>query len=150
MYSIDRGTDRGQTTQDFAVGIGLFLLVIVFVVTFLPSVLAPFGGIDDTERTSQAERVAIEVVEDTSTDPFQRTLDRDDLDEVLGSLDDPTNFGLAEHRSVNITLESLDGEQVKEGGGAHYSGESAGTWTRIVTTTDGDCVEGCRLIIRVW
>lgn len=150
MHDPASGTDdRAQTTQDYAVGIGLFLLAVVFVVTFLPSVLAPYDVVDDAERTNQAERIAIELIETTSTDDGRLTLDSAELDEMLDTLDDPTTVGLAAHRSVNVTLETLDGEDTVTSGGSDYTGAAAGSWTRIVMT-DEACSDGCRLIVVVW
>ncbi len=141
--------DRGQTTQDYAIGIGLFLLVVVFVVTFLPSVLAPFDSVDETERSSQAERVAIEVLEQAGVEDQRLTLDSNELDRVFSLFNDSTAFGLPEHRSVNATLAPLASDGTIISGGDEYAGDAAGTWTRIVTTTDG-CDPGCRLVVRVW
>ncbi|MFB6155680.1 MAG: hypothetical protein ABEJ22_07265 [Haloferacaceae archaeon] len=51
-----RSRVRGQTTLDFAIGVGVFLLVVVFVFSFLPAVLQPFSGGQETMVT--ADRVA--------------------------------------------------------------------------------------------
>lgn len=141
--------DRGQTTQDYAIGIGLFLLMVVFVVTFLPSVLAPFDSVDETERSSQAERVAIEILEQAGVDEQRLSLDSNELDRVFSLFNDSTAVGLPEHRSVNVTLAPLASDETVISGGDEYVGDTAGTWTRIVTTTDG-CEPACRLVVRVW
>ncbi len=52
---------RGQTTLDFAIGISVFLAVILFVFTFVPGLLEPFAlsGEADTVRADQlADRLA--------------------------------------------------------------------------------------------
>jgi hypothetical protein len=48
---------RAQTTIDFAIGVGIFLIVVAFVIAFLPGVLQPFtdGG---QEGSVTADRVA--------------------------------------------------------------------------------------------
>lgn len=65
------GADRGQTTIDYAVGIGVFLLVVAFVFAFLPTVFAPFD--DDSGRLLVlADRTADHLAEDLLVaDPLQ-------------------------------------------------------------------------------
>lgn len=67
---------RGQTPIDFAVGAGVFLIVVAFVVLFVPQMLEPYQ--DDTQRNSvTADRVATDVVEGMLATPGSPTeLDR--------------------------------------------------------------------------
>lgn len=141
--------NRAQTTQDFALGIGLFLLVVVFVLTFVPSVLAPFGSVADDERAAQAERVAVVIVSDTTVDGERLLLNHTDLQSELSPLE-PTTYGLPSHVQLNVTLHTLEDDQQVASGGPSYTGQSAASWTRIVTTTDESCEAGCRLVVRVW
>jgi hypothetical protein len=39
-----RGRTRGQTTLDFAIGTGVFLLAVLFVVTYAPTMFDPFAS----------------------------------------------------------------------------------------------------------
>lgn len=51
------GCSRAQTTVDFGIGAGVFLLVVAFTVAFIPSMLQPFDrGLQ--EETVAADRVA--------------------------------------------------------------------------------------------
>lgn len=50
-------TRRGQTTLDYAIGISLFLVVIVFVFGFIPTIFAPFEA-DSGSNTVLADRSA--------------------------------------------------------------------------------------------
>jgi len=51
------GSERGQTTLDFATGISIFLLSLAFVLVFVPGMLQPFtGGTQDD--TPASDRVA--------------------------------------------------------------------------------------------
>ncbi|WP_224269570.1 DUF7287 family protein [Haloprofundus salinisoli] len=63
-----RRDPRAQTTIDFAIGAGVFLLTVAFVVAFVPSMLAPFadGGQEDTVV---ADRVASNLVGGTLSAP---------------------------------------------------------------------------------
>jgi hypothetical protein len=69
---------RGQTTLDFAVGVSVFLIVVAFVLAFVPTMLQPFDG-SSQEETALADRLAEQLstgllVEDV-TRPYQ--LDRE-------------------------------------------------------------------------
>lgn len=46
---------RGQTTIDFAIGAGVFLVVVAFVISFVPGMFVPF---EDPDRSQEADRVA--------------------------------------------------------------------------------------------
>jgi len=62
-------TGRGQTTIDFAVGMGLFLVLVAFVFAFLPSLFAPFDS-DSGASLVAADRSADRLVNDLLlTDP---------------------------------------------------------------------------------
>ena len=59
---------RAQTTLDFAIAMGVFLLAVTFVFTFIPSLTAPF--IDgNQEQSAVADRVASNLVEGSLADP---------------------------------------------------------------------------------
>lgn len=53
-------TRRGQTTVDFAIGISLFLVVLVFVFLFVPDLLQPFTA-GAQEETVAVNRIADEL-----------------------------------------------------------------------------------------
>ncbi|MFP9190369.1 DUF7287 family protein [Natronosalvus vescus] len=144
--------DRGQTTQDFAVGIGIFLLAVAFVFSFVPTLITPFATSTASE-TAQADRIADEIVANYSEEPNQldlTALESANVSELgVRAVDD--------HQidRVNITVVNTS-----DGGGtfAHpedspYTDESAGSATRLVTVTedaDIECDRGCKLIVRVW
>lgn len=54
---------RGQTTLDFAVGVSIFLIVVAFVVAFVPTMLEPFDG-SAQEETAVADRLADDLATD--------------------------------------------------------------------------------------
>lgn len=58
--------DRGQTSIDFLVGIGVFLLTTGFIFGFVPGLLAPFGT--GQSMPLVADRVADTLVEDQLVD----------------------------------------------------------------------------------
>jgi hypothetical protein len=59
---------RGQTTLDFAVGVSLFLLVLVFVFSFVPGLLGPLTGSNQDEQVV-ADRVGDRLAQDTLGSP---------------------------------------------------------------------------------
>jgi hypothetical protein len=54
--------DSAQTSLDFLVGISIFLLVFIFVYSFIPGMFTPFNSNSD-ELTMTADRVAAALVE---------------------------------------------------------------------------------------
>lgn len=69
--------DRGQTPLDFAVGVSVFLLAAIFVLTFVPGMLEPFEE-STQEEISAADRIATELVEETLASPDRpHLLDRE-------------------------------------------------------------------------
>ncbi|SEO35522.1 hypothetical protein SAMN04487948_10231 [Halogranum amylolyticum] len=67
---------RAQTTIDFAIGAGVFLLAVAFVVAFIPGMLDPYEGIQ--RETVTADRVATQLSTDLLGDPNEPyTLDTD-------------------------------------------------------------------------
>lgn len=61
-------TQRGQTTLDFALGISLFLGVILFIFTFVPGLLDPFA-LNEEEDTVLVGQVADRLSQDTLGHP---------------------------------------------------------------------------------
>ncbi|WP_336136838.1 DUF7287 family protein [Natronomonas amylolytica] len=59
---------RAQTTLDFAIAMGIFLLAIAFVFTFIPSLTAPFVD-GDQDRSAVADRTASHLSEGALGDP---------------------------------------------------------------------------------
>jgi len=69
--------ERGQTTLDFALGVSVFLLTAIFVLTFVPGMLEPFEE-STQEELSAADRIATDLVEETLASPDRpHLLDRE-------------------------------------------------------------------------
>lgn len=155
------GRTRAQTVQDFAVGIGIFLLAVAFVFSFVPTIITPFEDTGSAD-TAQADRIAATIVENASTDT-PNELDRPALDSrYQGDSDALTEeLGLRVNNDggaithVNITLVEIEDVDEEEPapvftGGDTYDDQVGASATRIVTTTGGDCERACELIVRVW
>jgi hypothetical protein len=59
---------RAQTTLDFAIAMGIFLLAVAFVFTFIPSLTSPFVD-SNQERSVVADRTASHLAEGALGDP---------------------------------------------------------------------------------
>lgn len=57
----ERPSDRGQTTVDFAIGVGLFLITVAFVMATVPGMLEPFAH--DQDDPLVADRTASQLAE---------------------------------------------------------------------------------------
>ncbi|RQG90285.1 hypothetical protein EA462_09920 [Natrarchaeobius halalkaliphilus] len=172
--AIDRER-RGQTTQDFVVGIGIFVLAVAFVFTTVPSFVAtPTGSIDGGD-TAQIDRVAATIVSDLETETpneldgeaFNRTYSHhwndENATEWLGlrTNADGDRFDRVNVTVRNLALSGADEPVELESGvslaaGDTYRNQTDVRVTRIVTVTDinesGDLEQGdpLRLEVRMW
>ncbi|MDF9746367.1 DUF7287 family protein [Natrinema salsiterrestre] len=153
--------DRGQTTQDFAVGIGVFLLAIAFVFSFLPSVITPYDSSVGGAETAQADRIADLIVHDVSTETpneiarggFGSRYAKENLTAELGLRASDSDNVVFDR--VNVSVETFDGNPVDTSqlsGGEVYDDQSAASSARIVTLdpASNKCDPACRLVVRVW
>jgi len=60
-------TDRGQTLIDYAVGVGLFLVAVAVVFSFVPGMLDPFSA--EQEHVQLADRTASQLSEHSLAKP---------------------------------------------------------------------------------
>jgi hypothetical protein len=66
--TVGHSTDRAQTTMDFAIGAGVFLITVAFVVAFVPTTPQPFDG-RTQENTVAADRIASQLAGGLLGDP---------------------------------------------------------------------------------
>ncbi len=101
-----RACARGQTTLDFAIGISVFIAIIVFVFAFVPGILSPFTTAGE-RHTVQVNRVADSLSQDrlgSSSEPYD--LDRETTVDFLG-LDDDTlaeDLDLPPGTKINVSI----------------------------------------------
>lgn len=99
--------DRGQTSLDFLVGIGVFFIAVIFVVAFIPSMFAPFFGASASDAIV-SDRIADHLVDDRLVDDphaapvLNSTAVAEFFNSCEGQLADDLP-GSAEHR-LNITI----------------------------------------------
>ncbi|MEY7847867.1 hypothetical protein AB7C87_01505 [Natrarchaeobius sp. A-rgal3] len=106
--------ERGQTTQDFVVGLGLFVLAVAFVFMTVPNFIAtPTGSLDGGDL-AQGDRVASTIVSETETET-PNELDGTAIIDYDDNYDDlHEEFGLRETDGgdrfdrVNVTVRALN------------------------------------------
>ncbi|MXV63994.1 hypothetical protein GS429_18385 [Natronorubrum sp. JWXQ-INN-674] len=161
--------DRGQTTQDFAVGIGVFILAVAFVFSFLPTILTPFDSTVSGGETAQADRIADRLVHNLSAEdsPSPNEIDGERFRKDFASDDDNLTESLGLRASdspdirydrINVTIEHLNGTSVTDeaewSAGDRYDGQSAASSARIVAVDHEEFPKNdqpaYRLVVRVW
>ena len=119
-----------QTTLDFAIAMGVFLLAVAFVFTFIPSLTAPFldGGQD---HSAVSDRTASHLAEGGLGDPNQPYVVNESCatdffaDDPYCGFDGETlneRLGLSDRHQVNVTMYRV------ENGASH----------RVCLSEDGD------------
>ncbi|AEH37183.1 hypothetical protein Halxa_2565 [Halopiger xanaduensis SH-6] len=156
--------DRGQTTQDFAIGIGVFILAVAFVFSFLPSIVTPYDSSVGSAETAQADRIADRVVQNLSTGDSPNEIDGTPIVDDKWSDAQLANLtGLRSTTSdsddfvhidkVNVTIQRLNGSTHPpvDGVGPAYEDQPAASSARIVSVEySGFDEPAYRLLVRVW
>ncbi len=157
---------RAQTTVDFAIGVGLFLLVVAFVVAFVPTIFAPFQS---TEGPQTADRIATSLSTDQLGDPAEpyvlnRTCTEGFFDQLNGGGPAPSTcafntsatttrelFALDRTRDVNVTIRYANGSVV-DSGVRLAAGPAPPETTSVASATRAVALEGQtrRLVVRTW
>ncbi|QCC49999.1 DUF7287 family protein [Halapricum salinum] len=148
------GDTRGQTLQDFAVGVGIFLIAFIFVLSLFPGLLTPFQSSASGAERAQAEQVSTQMLNTLSDGSAPNHLNTAELTTVLGGseADLLDRYGLPIAANINVTVETLDGTRNIYTTNNEVGDREVATSARIVTL-DGDnpdCEPACRLVVRVW
>jgi len=163
-----RADQRGQSTLDFALGISVFLIAVVFIFLFIPDLTGPFYTPGEDGDTIQSERTANHLVstvlasdEDSS---HTTTLDPACTEHFFAKTDPPdhcgfddttmydsgklqsTALGLDQRTAVQIELLYQNGTVRDEVGEAPPSSGNIAQWTRLVSVSG----EPHKLLVRVW
>ena len=144
--------NRGQTTQDFAVGMSLFLIAVTVVFGLVPTVLVPYDSGATGSQAAQADRVATTVLEQTTVAGTSQTLDSTELEDTpRDEAGLQAAAGLGPTTNVNVTLRHIEDDRIVHSAGAPVpTNRDTTTRTRIVRTTDNSCEPACRLVVEVW
>ncbi|WP_049937026.1 DUF7287 family protein [Haloplanus natans] len=159
-------TDRAQTTLDFAVGVSLFLGVVVLAFAFMPSMFAPFEtdtGAEFVVADRAADRLSADALVESPADPS--VLDADctaDFFDADGTAPPTCRYdddaaalrpalGLDGNVRVNVTvrddagIRTLDGTRLAAGPSPTTVDDTV-VATRVVLLDD----QQNRLYVRVW
>lgn len=149
---------RGQTLQDYLFGAILLLLTVLGVFAFAPTVFTPFEEPVESENKQLADRLAVELVEETRALADSQTVSFDRLNASLHrNLSDRIEAaGIRPTKRVNVTVrDPATGRIVNasetDSGGSVFRNDPAATSVRTIQSLPGDpCRDGCQLIVRVW
>lgn len=154
------GDDRGQTLQDYLLGISVFIVVVFVALGFFPNFLDGLQTDSMGGQEAQADRIGREIVSEYAVNGTVNELDADRLETLKTKSEDDLRekFGLPDTTNINITVETLDSSGFINRSGAtlnsepQYYASQAGSSARIVTLSDPtyDCTPACRLVVRVW
>lgn len=161
-----RPSERGQTSQDYALGISLFLLTLTFVIGYFPSLMAPYdtgaGAAESATGNRVSEAVISEIESGRAPNDLNRTKAAVYFERNLSRSHYRENLSVRTDTFVNVSVRELDrsaviytddptGTSTKLTGGTPYNNESSVTVSRIVTIpNDPQCRPECRIIVRVW
>lgn len=171
--------DRGQTTQDYLVGVGVLLLTVLFIFGYVPGVFgSTAAGVGGVEH-SQADRAATYLVETYGVEGKQQTLRYDGPDGIHTALSDPETFERFRNRTglntqanfvgspdVNVRLVNsseltttgsptpiVDGGERHSYGSERNLGQPVVVERRVVRLAGSGskhCRPTCWLIVRIW
>jgi hypothetical protein len=156
----DADRDRGQTTQDFALGVGIFLVTVAFVFAFVPTVLVPFEAGPNEADAAEAQHLAADLTDNLTVGGYATRLNQsrtrtffkyhNDSDDIRG------NYSLPVASQANVTLENLEGTRIDPSANPSFSYHPrAGTQLATESTASASRVleydgDSYRLVVRVW
>ncbi len=161
--------DRGQTPQDFAIGMSIFLLAVLTVLAFVPSIFTPFTA-PETAVSGQGDRASTAVMSELTVDGSSTTLNASKTEIWFNTSQrqSPDDFaeslGIESYREVNVTIYRLNdtnsseivtlsanGNTTNLTAGEPYDGQPSSTMVRIVRIPNASaCQPACRMVVRVW
>lgn len=153
-------TDRGQTANDYLIGVSILLVSVTTVFTFFPTIYQPFEDSVSADERTISDRVAGNLIEKHQTTFDEQTLDYERLETQIrqGNLtgNDQALSGILELKTVNINvrIQKRPGGSALVEGGAEFDDQDppqAAVTNRVfAAASSGECANGCRLVVRVW
>jgi hypothetical protein len=144
--------NRAQTTQDYAVGIGVFLLTVAFVFSYVPSALGAAEVAHTGAESAVADRLATDLVANLSVAGYSTRLDEPAVSAFFANGSMSTvraDYALDDTTLANVTLEYANGTAVTGwdvAAGTAFADQEAAVVTRLVVVDD----VRYRLVVRVW
>jgi hypothetical protein len=150
-------SDRGQTLNDYALGMGVFVLAVTITFAVIPSIFAPFTAPIESDQSVQANRVADQVLDDMTVDGTRNTINdskaNPDFFDGSGGVDADTlrdRYGLSLTSQVNVTIVWDDDPSDRVQVGEDYGERPVASAVRVVVGYENKCSPTCRLIVRIW
>ncbi|WEL17879.1 Putative pilin/flagellin [Halorhabdus sp. SVX81] len=144
---------RGQTLQDFVLGISIFMLGFVLVLSLIPGLLTPFESSVGANEQAAADRVTSTIVSNLSMPAQPNTLNGTNAMALfsLSTTDLKDRFGVGSSMHLNVTVEYLDGSAPVAMVGDPVTRDEFGKSSRIVSVdVPGSTEPAYRLIVKVW
>jgi hypothetical protein len=166
--------DRGQTTQDYILGVSIMLATVLFVFGFLPGVFDSYESSVDGIDRAQTERAAEHLIENYTVDGKRTVLDNGSfyakLDGNFSGFRAEAGLDTETDRQAkpNINVKLVNATEFTGNGtrdpvafpgrsayefGDDYDNQSSATRVRVVGLEDDptdECTPACYLIVRVW
>lgn len=152
-------TSRGQTTQDYLIGVTLVLLTLVSVFALVPTLFGVTQDVVDSAERAAASELGDYLVNRYSVPGANNTLVFDELDDALSGSTGRTiseiaiqEAGMRPRENVNVTIVT-GGEQLRSypSHDVPDADRTTATSIRVVRFTNPrKCVTVCRIIVRVW
>lgn len=163
--------DRGQTTQDFAIGVSVLLVTIIGAFVFTQTgALAVYEGTSPGVKQPQADRIASYIVENYSTDERANMLRYDEsggIEELSGNmtrlkLRAGTNVSSDRRTDPIVNVSIVNGTTLEKGQrGPATDLIDSGSWgeyrraepvraSRVVQLRNYNCEPVCWVVVRVW
>lgn len=150
-------SDRGQTLNDYLLGISLLLISVLLVFGYFPEIFAPFEEEVSNEEDAMANNLATQIVENSTVSGSAQRVNFTQLNKTIDSfVDDSERAGIPLWLNWNVTVVDEQEETIQHQGRALQNGSlwfdyDAGTSIRFVQAqTNPACQDGCRIIVRVW
>jgi hypothetical protein len=154
--------ERGQTLNDYALGMGVFVLAVTITFAVIPSIFAPFTAPIESDQSVQANRVADQVLDDMTVDGTRNTIEdsKANTDFFDGSVDADDlrdRYGLSVTSQINVMIVWDDDPNDRIQMGEEYGDRPVASAVRVVVGYDNivgnpgaNCQPTCRLIVRIW
>lgn len=155
-----RRDGRGQTANDYALGVSVFLLTVLFVFAFVPTVFSPFRAPIDDATTARADRASSYLVgslseERTNVVPshraeafFTNNKTAADIREYVG-LSAATSVNVAMSEPDSDVVGTVNGTQLGGGDPVRDGPTAASSRIVVVERPDGSRTV-YRLTVRIW
>jgi hypothetical protein len=146
--------ERGQTANDYLIGIIIVLVTIVAVFGYFPSIFDPFEDPIGSDERAMADNLADEVIANNTVAGTQQTLNQTAFEtELENNVTLKQRAGIKKWRQINVTIEKPGTVLIRGDDDDNFAQATvpAATTVRFVRLADHpECNDGCYLIVRVW